>query len=327
MSSSKTVSGYLSSFFQGSTTPKTSTVMSNNPQEYEDINIVKLLSKAKFPVYLAFSPTKNENFALKVFGFEDHRPHPYYKNEARFATLNHPNIIKLAYAEDETTVCSRGRDKPVSCILMEYAPHGDFFDFVKKNKQELSEKLIRTYFKQLIEGLEYLHNNGACHLDLKLENLLVGKDFSLKIADFDLSYMVGDSKILTRGTKFYRAPELRASKCKNGASADIYAAGIILFVLKSGGVIPHAEDNLYQGINLQELLNNNPQEFFDKHCSIQGREATYFDADFKSLFLSMVNAKADKRATMNDIKNSRWFKGPVYTQKELSEKVRRMFNH
>lgn len=328
MSSSKTVSGYISSLFQSSSSSQSkASVMSTNPQDYEDINIVKLISKAKFPVYLAFSPAKNENFALKVFGFEDHQPHPYFKNEARFANLNHPNIIKIAYAEEETSVCSRGKDKAVSCILMEFAPHGDFFDFVKKNKAELSDKLIRTYFKQLIDGLEYLHNNNACHLDLKLENLLVGKDFSLKIADFDLSYMAGDRKILTRGTKFYRAPELRASKCRNGAAADIYAAGIILFVLKSGGVIPHAEDNLYQGIHLLDLLNTNPEEFFSKHCNIQGREASFFDTDFKNLFLSMVHPNAEKRATMSEIKNSRWYKGPVYTNKELSEKVRRMFNH
>lgn len=328
MSSSKTVSGYISSLFQSSVSPRSKdATLSNNPQHYEDINIVKLISKAKFPVYLAFSPAKSENFALKVFAYEDDQPHPYYKNEARFVSMNHQNIIKIAYAEDETSVCSRGKDKKVSCVLMEYAPHGDFFDFVKKNKQELSDKLIRTYFRQLIEGLNYLHHHGACHLDLKLENLLVGKDYSLKIADFDLSFMVGDKKVLTRGTKFYRAPELRASKCKDGVRADIYAAGIILFVLKSGGVIPHAEDNLYQGINLFELMNNDPQEFFNKHCNIQGREPTYFDADFKSLFLSMVNPNAEKRATINDIKNSRWYKGAVYSDKELSEKVRRMFNH
>ena len=296
-------------------------------QEYEDITMLKLISKAKFPVYLVNSPAKNKLFALKVFGFENSEPHAYYRNEARFAVLNHPNIIKIAYTEDETSMPIKGKDKQVSCILMEYAPHGDFFDFVKSFKDNLSEKLIRTYFRQLIEGIEYLHNNGVCHLDLKLENLLVGEDYQLKVADFDLSYMTGDTKVLTRGTRFYRAPELRASKCKNGPAADVYSAAILLFVLKSGGLIPHAEDNLYQGIDLFNLMNTNTEDFFKKHCTIQQKSSSFFDSNFKELFTSMIKLNPDKRASIKDIKNSRWYKGPVYTKEELKTKVKRVFNH
>jgi len=303
---------------------KTSTT-SNESQDYEDINIVKLLSKAKFPVYQAHSPTKNKHFALKVFGFMNEKPHPYFKNEARFSFLNHPHVINIAHVEEETCVNSKGKNKQVSCILMEYAPHGDFFDLIKKHKTNIDEKIVRTYFKQLIEGLEYLHENGVYHLDLKLENLLLGKDYEMKIADFDLSYIAGDSKVLTRGTRFYRAPELRASKCRNGVAADIYAAGIILFVLKSGGVIPHAEDNLYQGTNLLELLNTNSEEFFKKHCIIQEKDATFFDKDFKELFLNMIKMDPTERATIADIKSSNWFNGPTYSNEELKKKIHRLF--
>ena len=81
------------------------------------------------------------------------------------------------------------------------------------------KKLARTYFRQLIDGLEYLHSQGVRHLDLKLENLLIGDDYQLKIIDFDLSYMSGDTQILTRGSKFYRAPELRASQCRKRSSS------------------------------------------------------------------------------------------------------------
>ena len=127
--------------------------------------------------------------------------------------------------------------------MMEFAPYGDFFKFVRAFRDSLTDKLIRTYFRSLIDGLEYLHKQGVCHLDLKLENLLIGKDYQLKIADFDMSYMVGDDKVITKGTKYYRAPELRSGKCRNGVAADVYSAGIILFALKTGGVIPYFEDS------------------------------------------------------------------------------------
>ena len=202
-----------------------------------------------------------------------------------FAT---PNVIKILHSESETSVASGGSDKQVSCILSEYAPHGDLFQFVKKFKTNITEKIIRTYFKQLIDGIEYLHSQGVCHLDLKLENILIGEGYQLKVADFDLSYMSGDSKILTKGSRFYRAPELKAAQCTNGPAADIYAAGIILFVLKSGGIIPHTEECVSGEVDLYNLLNNDPKAFFKEHCEIQEKKSSFFDSNFKELFTSMV---------------------------------------
>lgn len=65
---------------------------------------------------------------------------------------------------------------------MEYAEKGDFFSYVVKKK--FSDPIIRYYFRQLIDGLEYLHGEKYVHRDLKLENLLVDANFNLKIADF-----------------------------------------------------------------------------------------------------------------------------------------------
>src|SRR5690242_6782226 len=62
-------------------TPKSPSTPS---ETMEDINVVKLLSKAKFPVYLAHSEARNQSYALKIFNFEDDKPHSYFKNEARF---------------------------------------------------------------------------------------------------------------------------------------------------------------------------------------------------------------------------------------------------
>ncbi len=142
--------------------------LSPSAQDYEDINILRLLSKAKFPVYQAYSPNKKKNYALKVFGFQNEKPHPYFKNEARFNFLHHPNIISISQIEEETLINMKGKENLVSCILMEYAPYGDFFDFVKNTSISFNDKMVRTYFKQLIAGMEYLHQNNVYHLDLKL---------------------------------------------------------------------------------------------------------------------------------------------------------------
>jgi len=136
-----------------------------------------------------------------------------------------------------------GEENFSSLLLMEYAPFGCLHDFLQSDVCTMDETLTRTMFNQILNGLEYLHNTAkVAHLDLKPDNLLIGEDFKLKICDFDLSYKLGsDKKTLSKGTKEYRAPELREQKfaSKDGSpnkafehkKCDVFAAGIILFVI------------------------------------------------------------------------------------------------
>ena len=56
------------------------------------------------------------------------------------------------------------------------------FDFLKE-ADKFSEKASRTFFQQIIRGLKHLHQNKFSHRDLKAENLIIGKDYHLKISD------------------------------------------------------------------------------------------------------------------------------------------------
>lgn len=297
-----------------------------NKKDMENIKVLRQIAKARFPIYLAKISSTGEKLALKLFSYKKDQPNLYYLNESRFEPLNHPNVIQMVGSQDETLISFTKTTKKYSCILMEYCPYGDFFNFMGKYRKDLNEKLIRTYFKQLIEGLEYLHSVGVYHLDLKLENLLIGADFQLKIADFDLAYFTQDSKIISSGTEFFRAPELRSGWCRNPAAADVYAAGVLLFVLKCGGVIPHAEDNLCEGVHLFELLESNPEEFFSQHMEIQGRDLNFFDDDFKELFTGMMRQDPKDRITLEDVMKSKWYNEPVYSKQELRGKMKEILN-
>lgn len=292
----------------------------------EDLILTQLIGDARFLVFLCFSSSKNKHFAVKLFDFEESQ-NQYFVNEARFAGIRHPNIIQYLYADDQTSFPVGKEDITVSCLVMEYAPYGDLFKFVRKLGEDFSEKLARTYFRQLIEGLEFLHDSGVYHLDLKLENLLIAEDGQLRIADFDLSYVEGDSHIISNGTRFYRAPELRASKKNVGAPADIYSVGIILFVMKCRGLLPHLEGRPYRGYDLQSLLNTDHKRFFEAHMNIQVEKASFFDEDFKQLFISMTKEDPNERIQIKDIKKSKWYKGSVYSPKKLKNKVFKIFNH
>jgi serine/threonine protein kinase len=258
---------------------------------------------------------------MKVFPLDNKTPHKYFRNEIRFARLNSPNVVKIVHVENEKSVFHKGTVKQMSYTLMEYAPYGDFYEVITNPKIQKDVKLIRTYFRQLIQGLEYLHSQGITHMDIKLENLLVGEDYSLKIADFDLSHMIGDKQVLARGTKCYRAPEVMDARCKRYSAVDVYSAGIVLFILKSGGIMPHAENSLISGINFYELLYTDNKSFWEKHSQFQ-KNTEAFELEFRELFNVMTKFNPEERATLEDIKNMKWYKGEVYTNDELKNVMR-----
>ena len=99
----------------------------------------------------------------------------------------HPNIIKLMDNGVSTyTKVASGKQKEVAFIVFELANGGELFTFIADTGR-FSEPVARYYFKQLLEGLEYCHNKGVAHRDLKLENLLIDEQFKVRIADFGFS--------------------------------------------------------------------------------------------------------------------------------------------
>ncbi|RYZ77970.1 MAG: hypothetical protein EOP04_30575, partial [Proteobacteria bacterium] len=253
----------------------------------------------------------------------EHRPH---RPRGRRAGL--PDLLRLRDQGADPVRCKAAEidqpgqtltnEKNISFILMELAPYGDFFDMIMTHQIPFNEKLARTYFHQLIKGLEYLHFQGVAHLDIKLENLLVGQDFQLKVADFDNACINGQSFTNARGTAFYRAPELINGTCQDGFAADIYSAAIILFLFKSGGVLPHSENKIFRGMNLFDMMNRDNRNFWQKHAEIQNKQVEYFDEDFKALFNSMTRFHPSERISLEEIKKSNWYNGPVFTDQELA---------
>jgi len=280
-------------------------------------SIVKKLSEAKYPVYLVRDNKLDQLQAMKLFPYEDNgKPTSFFTHEIRFAKFNHPNIVSMVDYKTEQETFSIECSK-ISFIVMEYAKYGDFFDALVTYRIPFNEVLIRTYFHQLIEGLDVLHSNGAAHLDLKLENLLLDENYNLKLADFDLSYMPEDKVVTTRGTMHFRAPELLDRSCSNPQAADIYSLGIILFLLKTGGMVPYREDGNTKGINMKELKEENPERFWEKQCELLGKKSTFFSEEFKSLFIWMTQPKPENRPTITQIKNSRWYCKETCSEQEL----------
>uniref|UniRef100_A0A1I7Y023 Protein kinase domain-containing protein n=1 Tax=Steinernema glaseri TaxID=37863 RepID=A0A1I7Y023_9BILA len=96
---------------------------------------------------------------------------------------------------------------------------------------------IRYFFRQLIEGVQYIHSKGIAHRDIKPENLLINEQFVLKITDFGLAERFRDQEnnevLLTgsAGTSPYVSPEGRVGDAFRAEPHDIFACGVVLLFL------------------------------------------------------------------------------------------------
>ncbi|MCP4483264.1 MAG: protein kinase, partial [Flavobacteriaceae bacterium] len=92
-------------------------------------------------------------------------------------------------------------------IVMEYSPHGDFYQILT-NRNRFSETEAKHYFRQLINGLQFIHSKGIYHGDIKLENLLFYDDKILKISDFGCSDYLRNGSFIesTSGSALYTDP-------------------------------------------------------------------------------------------------------------------------
>ena len=133
-------------------------------------------------------------------------------------------------------------------IVMEYIC-GDLLTFIRK-RNKLNEQIAKVIFKQLIEGLKYIHKKNIIHRDIKLDNILIDTTNTVKICDFGVSRKIQKGeKIYERcGTPAYIAPEIYKKIGYTGFQSDVWSAGVTLYYILSGN-LP------FKGNNIHDLEN------------------------------------------------------------------------
>lgn len=241
----------------------------------EEYTIVELIGEGSFgKVYKARIKGTGQVVAMKFIlkkGKND-RELRNLRSEIEILTkLHHDHIITLfdSFETEEEFV-----------VVMEYAI-GELYKILESDRR-LPEDVVQRIAKQLVQALNYLHSNRIIHRDMKPQNILIGENGSVKLADFGFARSMSyNTVVLTsiKGTPLYMAPELVQEKPYN-RTADLWSLGCILYELYYGKP-PFYTNNLLTLIN---QIAKDPVRF-DEPIS----------PDFKSFLKGLLTKSASAR--------------------------------
>ncbi|ORY52764.1 Pkinase-domain-containing protein, partial [Neocallimastix californiae] len=260
-----------------------------------DYTIGKTIGQGAFSkVKIGYNKITKEEVAIKIINKKQlevknkktkENKEIYRKRLQLMMRLDHPNIIKIYQvieSEEETL------------IVMEYAPGGELIDYIL-TKKHLNETEARKFFRQIISAIDHCHMANVVHRDLKLENLLLSKEKNILITDFGLGRTFdGSTKdYMTTfcGTPNYAAVELISGIPYIGVKSDIWALGVILYVMMTG-------KPPFDGRSINAL--------YRRIKRIDYKVPSYFSKDLANLLAKIFVRDPEQRASINDLRDDPW---------------------
>ena len=181
-------------------------------------------------------------------------------------------------------------------FTLEWGGHGDLLQYIRL-RGPLSETDARKFFKEMCEGVEYLHSNDIIHRDLKCENVLLTQKNAIKIADFGFARTIKpfDYSKTYCGSAAYAAPELLQGIPYKGYIADIWSLGVILYIMTCSSM-PFRDTNIRMLVRDQKEPLHIPNRLMNK-----------FNPTLKDLLVKILTFDLKNRYGMKDIQSHSWY--------------------
>ena len=216
--------------------------------------------------------------------------------------LYETNLMRNLYHPSVTKILETFESEQYILIIMEYISGGNLQDFVKK-RRKLSEKTAKILFRQIIQGIKYIHSKGIVHRDIKLENILLDLNNIIKICDFGVGKLIKPGQKLKEqcGTPVYMAPEIIKGEEYEGFPVDIWSAGVALYIMLSGN-IPFNRDNNH---DLQSAIVN-----------LSFKKIEKISNDANDLLEKILEKNPEKRLNAIQILSHPWMNDHINTNED-----------
>jgi serine/threonine protein kinase len=214
----------------------------------------------------------------------------------------HENILRLYdFCEDQQYIS----------FVLEYCDGGDFGDKVKEREKNVTEEEAAKWMKQILSAIQALHSKDVCHRDIKPDNFMVSSSWVIKLADFGLATILPKGKLLSEkcGTPAFMAPEqMNISSGKSRGynhSVDMWASGITMFMLMSGGKHPFVSTD---GKLDERRLADGVLDFASQGVFALFAQQGCFSEEAKAFCRKMVNPNQQTRITADKAVLDSWMK-------------------
>ena len=249
-------------------------------------------------VYQVLDKIKNKFFACKIVSresiiFKDKMKH--FEKELRIHQLiDHPNICKI-----EEIIYSND----FIYIILEFCSNGDLFEWISKTSHSLNCRIIT----QIISAIQYLHQRGIYHHDLKPENIFLDSNYNIKIGDFgNCDTIDNNSPQSFFGTIEYTPPEIFLNNKISKDLIDIYQIGLLIYEIFTG-ILPWKENKENLIVEIKSGINYIPD---------------FIPLLYREVIESCININPLKRPSINNLisiitKNNEKNKKFINTAKKL----------
>ena len=227
----------------------------NFNRKLDDYLITKELGKGSYAVVkLAVHKITRNKYAIKIYSKQtliDPQKRNTVKNEINILKqIDNENVMKLYEVIDTPSNLY---------LVQEYINGVNLLEILKNEKNHyIKEQRAKKLFTQIVKGISYCHKKNIFHRDIKLENILVLKDDTIKIIDFGFGIKCNRDTLqkLFCGTPSYMAPEIVKKEKYIACYSDIWSLGVLFYAILFG-IFPFKgkdDDELFEKINEANLV-------------------------------------------------------------------------
>nr|XP_020463020.1 cyclin-dependent kinase 12 [Monopterus albus] len=220
----------------------------------DKFDIIGIIGEGTYgQVYKAKDKDTGELVALKKVRLDNEKegfPITAIREIKILRQLKHRSVVNMKeIVTDKQDALDFKKDKGAFYLVFEYMDH-DLMGLLESGMVQFSHEHIRSFMRQLMEGLDYCHKNNFLHRDIKCSNILLNNRGQIKLADFGLArlYNSEESRPYTNKviTLWYRPPELLLGEERYSPAIDVWSCGCILGELFTKKPIFQANQELLQ---------------------------------------------------------------------------------